>query len=75
VYDAAVAMVKPYVGAASLALRAAKAAIDGGIEVDLTSGLALESQLFATTFATQDRTAGMESFVEHGPGKATFTGR
>jgi enoyl-CoA hydratase len=75
VYDAAVAMVRPYVGAASLALRAAKAAIDGGIEVDLTSGLALESQLFATTFATQDRTAGMESFVQNGPGKATFTGR
>jgi enoyl-CoA hydratase len=75
VYDAAVAMVKPYVGAASLALRAAKAAIDGGIEVDLASGLALESQLFATTFATEDRTAGMESFVENGPGKATFTGK
>ncbi|GAA1658862.1 enoyl-CoA hydratase-related protein [Fodinicola feengrottensis] len=75
VYEAAVAMVRPYVGAASLALRAAKAAIDGGIEVDLTSGLALESQLFATTFATQDRTAGMESFVENGPGKATFTGQ
>jgi hypothetical protein len=26
-------------------------------------------------FATDDRAAGMESFMANGPGKATFTGR
>ena len=26
-------------------------------------------------FATKDRDTGMASFVEHGPGKATFEGR
>jgi enoyl-CoA hydratase len=25
--------------------------------------------------ATEDRRAGMRSFIENGPGKATFTGR
>ena len=46
-----------------------------GLEMDLASGLAWESQLFAGLFATDDRRAGMESFVEHGPGKAQFEGR
>ena len=60
---------------ASYALRAAKEAIDRGLEVDLATGLAIERAQFAGLFATQDRTIGMESFVEHGPGKARFTGK
>jgi len=31
--------------------------------------------LFAGLFATEDRSIGMESFVENGPGKAQFKGR
>jgi enoyl-CoA hydratase/carnithine racemase len=57
------------------ALAAAKKAIDGGLDVDLRSGLDLESEVFAALFATEDRTIGMDSFVENGPGKARFTGR
>ncbi len=64
-----------YVGGPALALRAAKEAIDRGLEVDLDAGLQLERTLFASLFATADREAGMTSFVEQGPGKATFTGR
>jgi enoyl-CoA hydratase/carnithine racemase len=75
VYPAAVAMASRYVGGPAVALRAAKAAIDGGLDVDLASGLRLESQLFASLFATEDRTAGMQSFLENGPGKARFAGR
>lgn len=75
VYSAAVALVQRYVGAASYALRAAKEAIDRGLEVDLTSGLEIERMLFAGLFATADRTIGMTSFVESGPGKAAFEGR
>ncbi|MCU1599539.1 MAG: hypothetical protein JWO22_248, partial [Frankiales bacterium] len=32
------------------------------------------SALFASLFATDDQNAGMQSFIENGPGKATFTG-
>jgi enoyl-CoA hydratase/carnithine racemase len=75
VYDAAVAYASQFATAASLALRAAKASIDRGLEVDLDTGLAMESQQFAALFATEDQQTGMTSFVEHGPGKASFAGR
>ena len=75
VYSAAVEMVSRYVNGPALALRAAKAAIDGGLDGDLASGLRLETQLFTGLFATEDRTIGMTSFVENGPGKAQFAGR
>jgi enoyl-CoA hydratase len=75
VYDAAVAWASAFSGGAALALRAAKETIDRGLEVDLDTGLEMERAQFAALFATADRTAGMRSFVEHGPGKATFEGR
>ncbi len=74
VYDAARERMSRYVGGPALALRAAKEAIDRGLEVDLQSGLELERLLFTGLFATQDRDAGMRSFLADGPGKATFTG-
>ncbi|MYS19764.1 short chain enoyl-CoA hydratase [Streptomyces sp. DvalAA-14] len=54
------------------ALRAAKEAVDTGVETDLDTGLAIERSLFAGLFATSDRETGMRSFVEDGPGKAEF---
>jgi enoyl-CoA hydratase/carnithine racemase len=73
VYATAVQLVRPYVTGPSLALRAAKLAVDSGLNVDLASGLALESQLFAGLFATDDRIEGTAAFVEKR--KPTFTGR
>ncbi|MEE6257499.1 enoyl-CoA hydratase/isomerase family protein [Plantactinospora sonchi] len=73
VYAEAVAMVKPYVTGPAQALRAAKLAVDGGLEMDLASGLAWESQLFAALFATDDRREGMAAFVAKR--KPDFTGR
>ncbi len=74
VYAAAVEWAAQFAGGASLALQAAKRAIDSGLDTDLDSGLELERQEFAALFATEDRTIGMNSFVEHGPGKAPFKG-
>ena len=58
-----------------LALAAAKGALDSGLETDLATGLEIERQAFASMFATEDQRIGMASFIEHGPGKAEFTGR
>jgi len=74
VYGAARRWAEQFVNGPAMALAAAKAAIDGGLEVDLTNGLRLESHLFTTMFATQDARIGMKSFMESGPGKAAFTG-
>lgn len=75
VYTAALEMATQWVAGPAVALRAAKQAIDDGLELNLDAGLRLESALFAGLFATDDQKAGMKSFVESGPGKATFTGR
>jgi enoyl-CoA hydratase/carnithine racemase len=75
VYEVARAMAGQYAAGPAVALRAAKAAIDGGLDTDLASGLRLESYLFASLFATEDRAIGMRSFIDNGPGKAEFTGR
>lgn len=52
-----------------------KRAIDGGLDGSLAEGLDLEQGLFAEVFATEDARAGVRSFLDHGPGKATFQGR
>lgn len=48
------------------AIALAKAAIDG---------TATEQQAFTDVFQTEDAGIGVQSFLEHGPGKAVFTGR
>jgi enoyl-CoA hydratase len=75
VYAAALELAGRFTSGPAVALRAAKAAIDGGLDVDLASGLRLESYLFASLFGTEDRGIGMRSFIENGPGKARFVGR
>jgi enoyl-CoA hydratase/carnithine racemase len=75
VYAEALAWAAQFAKAATYAVRAAKDAIDRGLEVDIETGLEIERQQFASLFATRDRTIGMESFIENGPGKAQFEGR
>jgi len=75
VYSTAVAMARKFAAGPPLALAAAKRAIDGGLDRSLDDGLALETELFAGLFDTEDQRTGMQSFLEHGPGKAQFSGR
>jgi enoyl-CoA hydratase/carnithine racemase len=75
VYAEAVAWAGQFAGAASYADRAAKEAIARGLEAALDTGLEIERQQFAALFATRDRSVGMESFVDNGPGQAQFEGR
>jgi enoyl-CoA hydratase/carnithine racemase len=75
VYLAARDLVAQYASGPAVALRAAKQAIDAGLEADLDTGLEIERLNFAALFATEDQRAGMRSFIENGPGKATFAGR
>ncbi len=74
VYDKAVAWAKQFVGGPAVALRAAKRAIDTGLDGTLDAGLEIERTEFTALFATADQKVGMHSFMESGPGKASFSG-
>ena len=75
VYEAAVEWAAQFAAGPTAALRAAKDVIDRGLATDLPTGLAAEREAFAALFGTEDRTIGMASFIESGPGKADFRGR
>ncbi|HEX6658320.1 MAG TPA: enoyl-CoA hydratase-related protein, partial [Ilumatobacter sp.] len=52
----------------------AKQVIDRGLSTSLAEGLRFEQDLFVEVFRTNDSQIGIKSFLEHGPGKARFTG-
>ena len=74
VLERAVERASAYARGPRVALRAAKRAVDGGLEGSLADGINLEYDLFVDLFDTDDATAGVASFFEHGPGRAGFTG-
>jgi enoyl-CoA hydratase/carnithine racemase len=53
----------------------AKSAVDGGLGRPLADGLAYELEAFSAVFETEDARTGLRSFVERGPGRASFSGR
>jgi enoyl-CoA hydratase len=64
------------VAAGPLAAQAiVKRLIDDGLSTTLPNGLLLERDGFVEVFHTDDAGIGVASFLEHGPGRATFTGR
>ncbi|MGH2784502.1 MAG: enoyl-CoA hydratase/isomerase family protein, partial [Actinomycetota bacterium] len=75
VYGKAVEIAARYASGPSVALRAAKIAINRGLQTDLQNGLLIERELFVNLFSTEDQKTGMRSFLESGPGKAKFAGR
>jgi enoyl-CoA hydratase/carnithine racemase len=72
VLDAAQQLARRLAGGPALALRAAKEAIDHGLDTDLATGLDIERVRFAALFATDDQSIGMSAFMEKRP--AEFTG-
>ncbi|MFB9679908.1 enoyl-CoA hydratase/isomerase family protein [Streptosporangium vulgare] len=73
VYSEALAYAARFAGGPALALRAAKRAVDAGLETDLDTGLEIERLQFSGLFATDDAGIGMRAFSERS--KAEFTGR
>src|SRR5690606_25285651 len=74
VYAAAHRWASQFVNGPAVALRAAKIAIDAGLDMDLRNGLKLETQLFTGLWASDDPTRGTQPLIEHGPGKHAFEG-
>ncbi|MEM7143406.1 MAG: enoyl-CoA hydratase-related protein [Actinomycetota bacterium] len=72
--DAAIAKAAEYAKGPA-ALRMAKRAILDGLALPLDEAVKVEAEQFGLCFGTDDCTTGVQSFMENGPGKATFTGR
>lgn len=60
-------------GKSPVALRMAKAAVRAAAEMPLQAGLAYETELFITCFASEDKREGVQAFLEKRP--AEFPGR
>jgi enoyl-CoA hydratase/carnithine racemase len=75
VADRAAEVAGSYARGPTVALAAAKQAIQNGMEMDIANGLLLERHAFAALFATEDQKIGMASFLERGPDVARFVGR
>ncbi len=73
--DAALSLAAGLAAGPLVAAAYAKALIDGGLDGPLDAGLDAETVRFVDVFATEDARSGVRSFLEHGPGRATFAGR
>jgi enoyl-CoA hydratase len=73
VLDRAVELVGAYAEGPA-ALRHAKRSIMDGLHVSIEEAIAIENREFVATFQTDDAVTGITSFLENGPGKASFSG-
>lgn len=73
--EAALALAAQLAAGPLVAASYAKRAIDAGLDGSLAAGLDLERELFVEVFNTEDARTGVRSFLDHGPGRATFVGR
>jgi enoyl-CoA hydratase len=56
----------------ALSVQAIKRVVDIAVDQDLAEALKVEANEFTQLFDSQDKEIGMKSFLENGPGKATF---
>ena len=75
VLDTALEWAASFASGAVVAMGIAKRVVDAGLDGSLAAGLDLEAEGFAEVFATDDARVGIRSFLDDGPGKATFSGR
>ena len=73
--DAALSLASELAASAAVAIGISKRVIDDGLELTLGEGASLEPDGSAAVFRSQDAAIGVASFLENGPGKATFTGK
>lgn len=64
VLEAALALAREILPNGPVALRMAKRAMNGGMDLDLASGLALEQACYAEVIPTRDRLEGLNAFRE-----------
>jgi len=60
-------MAKSFAKNAPIAVKYSKACIDRGLQTDLDTGIAIENELFAMCFGTEDQKEGMTAFLEKRP--------
>ncbi len=65
--DSAITIAEQILKNGPIAVNLAKEAINNGLNVDLPSGLKLETELSAVAFATEDQKEGMAAFLEKRP--------
>jgi len=75
VLDTALEWAASFASGAVVAMGIAKRVVDGGIGRSLAAGLDLEGEGFVEVFDADDARVGIRSFLDDGPGKATFSGR
>jgi enoyl-CoA hydratase len=71
----ALALAAQVAAGATVAGALIKHAVDAGLSMSLSDGLSLEKQSFEDVFHSKDSQTGVKSFLENGPGKATFEGK
>lgn len=71
--DKALELAKSFAKNAPIAIKYSKAAIDRGIDMDIDNGIAVENELFAMCFETEDQKEGMSAYLEKRA--ATFNGK
>uniref|UniRef100_A0A3B4X1Z8 Enoyl CoA hydratase domain containing 2 n=1 Tax=Seriola lalandi dorsalis TaxID=1841481 RepID=A0A3B4X1Z8_SERLL len=70
-YGEALSLAREILPQAPIALRMAKEAMNRGVEVDITSAMAIERMCYARVIPTRDRQEGMAAFIEKRPPRYT----
>ena len=71
--NATLEMAKSFTKNAPVAIKYVKASVDRGMQMDIDGGIALENELYAMCFATEDCKEGLTAFLEKRP--ATFNNK